>query len=214
MNVAEMQTSQQVAAAVALRSLGKKVTTVQSGALIAAVKPGFPAAKSLQQTDVIVAVDGRPVHTPSDVERVMAGRPVGTTFRFTIMRNHRSEVVPLATVPAGDGSKRGVVGVILGDERVAPLAGPRVDRRRQRLRPVRGPRLRARRRSRSSARTSTTATRSRRRARSSSTAASARSAVSSKRRSAHARRVWMFSSFRRRTRPTPASTHTVCESSL
>ena len=114
-NVAEMQSSQQIAAAVALRSLGKKVTTVQSGALIAAVKPGFPAAKRLQQTDVIVAVDGRPVHTPSDVERVMAGRPVGTTFRFTIMRNHRSEVVPLATVPAGDGSKRGVVGVILGE---------------------------------------------------------------------------------------------------
>ena len=97
-NAAEMQSSQQIAAAVALRSLGKKVTTVQSGALIAAVKPGFPAAKSLQQTDVIVAVNGRPVHTPSDVERVMAGRPVGTTFRFTIMRNHRSEVVPLATV--------------------------------------------------------------------------------------------------------------------
>ena len=114
-NVAEMQSSQQIAAAVALRSLGKKVTTVESGALIAAVKPGFPAAKSLQPTDVIVAVDGRPVHTPSDVERVMAGRPVGTTFRFTIMRNHRSEVVPLATVPAADGSKRGVVGVILGD---------------------------------------------------------------------------------------------------
>jgi PDZ domain-containing protein len=114
-NAAEMRTSQQVAAAVALRALGKKVTTIQSGALIAAVKPGFPAAKSLQQTDVIVAVDGRAVHTPSDVEHVMAGKPVGTTFHFTIMRNHRSEVVPLSTVPAGDGSKRGVVGVILGE---------------------------------------------------------------------------------------------------
>jgi PDZ domain-containing protein len=114
-NAAEMRTSQQVAAAVALRALGKKVTTVQSGALVAAVKPGFPAAKSLHQTDVIVAVDGRPVHTPSDVEHAMAGKPVGTTFRFTIMRNHRAEVVPLSTVPAGDGSKRGVVGVILGE---------------------------------------------------------------------------------------------------
>jgi PDZ domain-containing protein len=114
-NAAEMRTSQQVAAAVALRAAGKKVTTVQSGALVAAVKPGFPAAKSLQQTDVIVAVDGRPVHSPSDVEHVMSGKPVGTTFRFTIMRNHRSEVVPLSTVPAGDGSKRGVVGVILGE---------------------------------------------------------------------------------------------------
>ena len=31
-NTAEMQSSQQIAAAVALRALGKKVTTVQSGA--------------------------------------------------------------------------------------------------------------------------------------------------------------------------------------
>jgi PDZ domain-containing protein len=112
-NASEMRTSQQVAAAVALRALGKKVTTVQSGALVAAVRPGFPAANHLHQTDIIVAINGRTIRTPGDVARVMAGKPVGTTFRFTIDRNHRSEVVPLATVAAGDGSKRGIVGVIL-----------------------------------------------------------------------------------------------------
>ena len=120
-NASEMLTSQQVAAAVALRAIGKKVTTTQSGALVSLTEPGFPAATKLQPTDVIVAVDGQRVRTPDDVRRVMSGKPVGTTFRFTIMRNHRSEVVPLATVAAGHGSKRGVVGVILGPDETIHL---------------------------------------------------------------------------------------------
>jgi PDZ domain-containing protein len=112
-NASEMRTSQQVAAAVALRALGKKVTTIESGALVSQIEPGFPAAKKLQPTDVIVAIDGQKVRGPADVQRVMAGKPVGTRFRFTIMRNRRSEVVPLSTVAAGQGSTRGVVGVLL-----------------------------------------------------------------------------------------------------
>ena len=55
----EMRTSQQVAAAVALRALGKKVTTSENGALVSEVEPGYPAAHGLRPTDVIVAVDGK-----------------------------------------------------------------------------------------------------------------------------------------------------------
>jgi PDZ domain-containing protein len=112
-DVSEMQTSQQVAAAVALRALGKKVTTTASGALVAEIEPGFPAATRLRLTDLIVAVDGTPVHGPVDVTGVMGGRPIGTTFRFTVKRGGKTLVVPITTVPAGKGSKRGVVGVIL-----------------------------------------------------------------------------------------------------
>jgi PDZ domain-containing protein len=119
LNLQAMRTSQQVAAAVALRAIGKKVTTVESGALIAAIKPGLPASRRLRTTDVIVAIDGQPVRTPDDVRAVMTGKRVGTTFRFTILRNGRSEVVPLSTVSAGDGTKRGVVGVVLSrDEHI------------------------------------------------------------------------------------------------
>ncbi|HEX4521240.1 MAG TPA: S16 family serine protease [Gaiellaceae bacterium] len=112
-DVSEMQTSQQVAAAVALRALGKKVTTTANGALVAEIEPGFPASSKLRLTDLITAIDGTPVRSPVDVTGVMSGRPIGTTFHFTVKRAGKTQVVPITTVAAGKGSKRGVVGVIL-----------------------------------------------------------------------------------------------------
>jgi PDZ domain-containing protein len=112
-NASEMKTSQQVAAAVALRALGKKVITSENGAMVTEVEPGYPASHGLQPTDVIVAVNGRSVHSPVDVSRVMRGARIGSAFRFTILRSGKRVAVPLSTVAASPGSKRGVVGVLL-----------------------------------------------------------------------------------------------------
>jgi Lon-like protease len=112
-NAAEMRTSQQVAAAVALRAVGKKVATSEDGALVSDVEPGFPAARGLRPTDVITAVDGKPVRSPADVSRLMGGSRIGSTFQFTVLRGGKRLEVPLTTVAAGRGSKRGVVGVLL-----------------------------------------------------------------------------------------------------
>jgi Lon-like protease len=112
-DLSEMKTSQQIAAAVALRALGRKVTTTAAGAVIDAVEPGFPAADKLEPTDVIVAIDGAAVHTPADVTREMAGRAIGATVRFTIVRNGKRRVISLKTVPASHGSKRAIVGIEL-----------------------------------------------------------------------------------------------------
>ncbi len=109
----EMKTSQQVAAAVALRTLGRKVSTVAAGALITGVEPGFPAAGRLEPTDVIVAVDGTRVRTPVDVSKVMRGKPPGTLVTFTVRRGRDTKTIALRTVPAGHASRRGIVGVLL-----------------------------------------------------------------------------------------------------
>ena len=111
--LSEMKASQQIAAAVALRALGRKVTTVESGATVSEVEPGYPAARELEPTDVIVAVNGDTTRSPADVSHVMAGKPIGTRFRFTVLRNGKKIQIPLTTVPAGHDSKRGVVGVFL-----------------------------------------------------------------------------------------------------
>ena len=113
MDQSEMRTSQQVAAAVALRTLGRKVTAVHSGALVSAVEAGFPAAGHLVPSDVIVAIDGTPVHSPDDVSRLMHARPPGSVIRFTAERAGQTRTVTLRTVPAAKGSKRGVVGILL-----------------------------------------------------------------------------------------------------
>ncbi len=112
--VYEMATSQQIAAAVALHALGKTVTISNNGALVEGVQPGMPAYRRLGPADVIVGIDGRKIATPKDVSDVMAGKPVGTKFRFEILRGKQRRSVVLATVPAKPGSKRGVVGIYLG----------------------------------------------------------------------------------------------------
>jgi Lon-like protease len=61
-NRRQMDRSEQIAAAVALRELGYDVTAEPEGALVAAVAPGAPADGKLEPTEVIVAVlrSGRP----------------------------------------------------------------------------------------------------------------------------------------------------------
>jgi PDZ domain-containing protein len=112
-DLSEMATSQQIAAAVALRALGRKVTTSDDGALITGVMPGFPAADQLEPTDVIVAVDGRHVPTLADLDKAMSGRPIGATVVFTVNRNGRDVDIRLRTKRAPTGPARGIVGVYL-----------------------------------------------------------------------------------------------------
>jgi Lon-like protease len=112
-DLAEMRRSQRVAAAVALRSLGRKVKAVPSGALVAGVQPGLPAAGKLEPTDVIVAVDGKPVHSPEEVSGAMQKKDVGSTVRFTVRRGGTRTAVTLQTVAAGAESHRPIVGIFL-----------------------------------------------------------------------------------------------------
>jgi PDZ domain-containing protein len=109
----EMRTSQQVAAAVALRALGRKVSVSRSGALVTEVQDGDPAAGHLIPTDVITAVDGNAVHTPADVTTAMRGKVPGTTVSFTVLRDGKTMTISLRTVPASPGSRRGIVGILL-----------------------------------------------------------------------------------------------------
>jgi PDZ domain-containing protein len=109
----DRKTSQNVAAAVALRTLGRKVSTVAAGALIYGVEPGFPAAGRLQPTDVIVAIDGKRVRSPDDVSKVLQGKPPGTLISFSVLRGHGIKTIALRSVPDKPGSHRGIVGVLL-----------------------------------------------------------------------------------------------------
>ena len=120
-DLAEMTTSQETAAAVALRTLGRKVTTRETGAYVEAIEPGFPAARRLEPTDVIVAVDGKSVRSPADVEASMRGKAPGTSVAFTILRSGKHRTISLRTVPAGLHSKRGIVGVYLGQNETIRL---------------------------------------------------------------------------------------------
>jgi Lon-like protease len=109
----DMQRSQQIAAAVALKAAGKKVVLRSTGALIDAVEAGLPADGKLDPDDVIVAVNGTTVHNERDVFNVMAKQRIGSVVRFTIHRGNQTLLVPIKTVASPTPPKRAVVGVLL-----------------------------------------------------------------------------------------------------
>jgi PDZ domain-containing protein len=112
-DIEDMQTSQQIAAAVALRAAGKKVVTDATGAKIDAVEPGKPAVGKLEPDDVITAVDGKHVTSPNGVFAAMKGKRIGASVAFAIRRGTRSLVERMKTVRSDDGQNRAVVGVLL-----------------------------------------------------------------------------------------------------
>jgi len=109
----DMHRSQQIAAAVALKAAGKKVTLRATGALIDAVEAGLPADGKLEQDDVITAVDGTRVRDPRGVYTTMSKRHIGDVVRFTVRRGKEALVVPIKTVASPTPPKRAVVGVLL-----------------------------------------------------------------------------------------------------
>lgn len=110
----DMQNSQQVAAAVALRADGKPVVTTPIGAKVEEVFLQTPAVGKLEPDDIITAVDGAPIRTQADVITAMAKHRAGDTVAFAIRRGHTSRIVNIKTIPEPK-THRAIVGISLGD---------------------------------------------------------------------------------------------------
>jgi Lon-like protease len=109
-----MSRSQEVAAAVALRTLGYKVTARPTGVLVQDVARDAPAAGKLQPTDVIVSLDRRQVRTPRTLRAILAAHPPGTTFRIGVRRGGGISYVRIATVPDPRRRGRPILGIFVG----------------------------------------------------------------------------------------------------
>jgi PDZ domain-containing protein len=109
----DMKRSQQIAAAVALRALHKKVRVTPTGALIDAVDPGFPAVGKLAPDDVITAIDGKQITTPTGVFRVMAKHKPGDTVAFTVRRGTQTLARSITTTSDPQAPKHAIVGIVI-----------------------------------------------------------------------------------------------------
>ncbi len=110
-NLRQMDRSQEIAAAVALRELGLEVGSDPEGALVAAVAPDAPAKGKLEATDVIVEVDGKAVKTPDDLRRLVGGREPGDVVRLKVRSGGATRTEVLRTVESPEQEGRAIIGV-------------------------------------------------------------------------------------------------------
>jgi PDZ domain-containing protein len=110
-NLRQMERSEEIAAAVALRELDYEVEADPEGALVAAVAPDAPAAGKLSPTDVIVAVDGTTIRTPDDLRRLIAEREPGETVQLRVRRGNDEREVRVGTIASPDEPRRPIVGI-------------------------------------------------------------------------------------------------------
>jgi len=106
-----MSQSQKVAAAVALRALGRNVRTRSTGVLVSGVFPETPAAGKLRQSEIIVAIDGEPVRTVADLRRLIGRRKPGEPVRLRIRSSEGLRAVELKTIADPDRPGRPVIGI-------------------------------------------------------------------------------------------------------
>jgi PDZ domain-containing protein len=107
----QMARSKEVAAAVALEQAGYDVDAEPRGALVEAVAGDVPAARQLEEGDVIVAVDGRPVRTPAQLRAELSKAEPGDEILLRIRRGKDSRTLSVRTVPAPDEPQRPVIGI-------------------------------------------------------------------------------------------------------
>ena len=108
-----MAESQKIGAAVALRELGYRVPVKVLGTVIAGVSPKGPADGKLEPGDVVVAVDGQPTKTLSDVRRAITKHRPGEKVEISIRRDRVPKTVELKTVPNPESPKQALIGVFL-----------------------------------------------------------------------------------------------------
>lgn len=112
----QMSRSQEVAAAVALRHLGRDVQATPTGAFVAQVLPGTPAAGVVHPSDVIVAVDGERIRQLAELRERIASAGIGASLEVGLRRGEQDLTVSLRTVESEIEPGRPVIGVLVEQE--------------------------------------------------------------------------------------------------
>ena len=110
-NADDMDESKVLAAVVALRKLG--YTVDPSAVNVTEVRPGAPADGKLRPGDRLVRVDGRPVSSIKQLQRVIQGHHPGETLALTVRRGD-ADVAARVPVALDGGQPR--IGVVLHEE--------------------------------------------------------------------------------------------------
>jgi Lon-like protease len=115
-NAEDMERSERIAAVVALRTLGYDVVATPSGVLVSSVSSDVPAAKILEEGDVIVAVGTVPVRTPAQLRRALGRREPGDDVPLNLRRDGKALEVTVRTVASPVDDTRAIIGILVDQD--------------------------------------------------------------------------------------------------
>ncbi len=108
---ADMERSEQIAAAVAFREAGLDVDATPRGVLVEAVAIDVPAAKTLRGGDVIVRAAGEPTLTPGGLVAAVGKLSPGDAVRLRVRRDGKLVDRTVKTVTAPEDESRAIIGI-------------------------------------------------------------------------------------------------------
>ena len=108
----EMSRSQEIAVAVALRSLGRRVGVDRIGVEVVSILPDSPADEDLEVGDVVVEANGEAVASPDALLAAMREVRPGSEVELVVLRGERRVTLRIPTREAADDPSRAVVGFV------------------------------------------------------------------------------------------------------
>jgi Lon-like protease len=117
--IADMASSQIAAKKVALEEVGYKVPLVGRGVVVLATVPGKPADGPLQQGDVILSVDGKPITSDDTLSTQIHTHEPGGKIALVVKRDGHNRNVTVGTQANQDGQPE--IGVIVSRQYQFPI---------------------------------------------------------------------------------------------
>jgi len=120
LDASEMEQSQKIAAAVALKRLGYHVQIRLPSVLIRDVVRDAPAGRVLRPGDKLLAVNGKSVHSLGRLHALITSHRPGDRLRITYSRSGRVATARIATIASPDDQRQAAIGILVAETGGSP----------------------------------------------------------------------------------------------
>jgi PDZ domain-containing protein len=114
-DASQMEESQRVAAAVALKRLGYHVQIRLPDVFVRGVIRNAPAARALRAGDKLLAVNGQPVHSLGRLHALVTSHRPGDRLRITYSRGKRVAIASVRTIASPSDKREAAIGILVDE---------------------------------------------------------------------------------------------------
>jgi len=114
-DITQMEDSQKIAAAVALKRLGYHVSIKLPSVAVRGVLRKAPAARVLRPGDRILAVGGKQVHSLGRLHALIASHRPGDPIPITYSRSRRIVTATIRTIASPDDKRDAAIGILVDE---------------------------------------------------------------------------------------------------